>query len=363
MKFRAIEFKHDQAEKIGVLLVNLGSPEQPDAVSIRRFLKEFLSDQRVIEMPKIIWQIILNGFILPFRPKKLVPLYQQIWTDEGSPLVSIAQKQKNALLNHFAQSKQNNIHFELAMRYGKPDIPSALKHMAEHNVHKLLILPTYAQYSGTTTASIFDAISQEFQQWRWIPELRFINNFHDQDLHIKALAESVRNHWLEYKQAEKLVMSFHGLPEVNHLNGDPYFCQCHKTARLLAQELSLSDEQWKITFQSRFGKQKWLQPYTDATLAQMANSGVTSVDMICPGFSIDCLETLEEIAVENKDVFIQAGGSDYRYIPALNDSVLNIEAMADLIQTHIQGWQVIDDSALILREQSYGQLSKQSMSQ
>ena len=356
MKFHAEEFKHEQTEKIGILLVNLGSPEAPDAGSIRRFLKEFLSDHRVIEIPQFLWQLILNFIILPFRPRKLVPLYRAIWTPEGSPLVSIAEKQKNKLTAFFAEKtaersaeksadkSSKDLIFALAMRYGKPDISSALRQLARNNAHKILVFPTYPQYSGTTTASIFDAVSSELGHWRWIPELRFINNYHDQDEHIQALADSVQAYWQSHAKAEKLVMSFHGLPQRNHLQGDPYYCQCHKTARLLAEKLELDETQWLITFQSRFGKAEWLKPYTSQSLQALAEQGVKSVDVICPGFSIDCLETLEEIAVENRDVFLNAGGENYQYIPALNDSAENIEAMAHLIEQHIQGWQVISNS-------------------
>lgn len=344
MKYHAEQFKHDQAEKIGILLVNLGSPDAPDAGSIRRFLKEFLSDQRVIEMPKFIWQLILNFFILPFRPKKLVPLYQSIWTPEGSPLVSIAVKQKNKLDALFIKKGHSDLSFALAMRYGNPDIASAIRQFARDNVHKVLVFPTYAQYSGSTTASIFDAVSAELHQWRWIPELRFINSYHDQAQHIQALADSVQTYWQAHKKGKKLIMSFHGLPKVYLLKGDPYFCQCHKTARLLAEKLQLDESQWMITFQSRFGKQEWLKPYTSETLENLVQQGIDEVDVICPGFAIDCLETLEEIAVENRDVFLNAGGQQYQYIPALNDSDANIEAMADLIEQHIQGWQVVTDS-------------------
>lgn len=339
MKFHAQEFKHDQEEKIGILLVNLGSPAAPNAAAIRRFLKEFLSDHRVIEIPGFIWQLILNFFILPFRPRKLVPLYRSIWTPDGSPLVSIAEKQKEQLEHHFKSRKE--LCFALAMRYGKPDIASAIRQLASENAKKVLIFPGYPQYSGSTTASIFDAVSNELQQWRWIPELRFINQYPDDKHFIQTLADSVESFWQTHPRGKKLIMSFHGLPKAYLLKGDPYYCQCHKTARLLAEKLSLEETQWEITFQSRFGKAEWLKPYTSETLKHLAGQGIDSVDVICPGFAIDCLETLEEIAVENRDVFLEAGGKTYHYIPALNDSDGHINMMAKLIEQHIQGWQVV----------------------
>ena len=343
------KFQHDKAEKIGVLLVNLGSPEAPDAKSIRHFLNEFLSDQRVIEMPKFLWQIILNCFILPFRPAKLVPLYQSIWTKDGSPLVSIAKKQLEKLENYYleqARTKgvESNLSFSLAMCYGQPDIPSALKELTSNNARKILVFPTYVQYSATTTAAIFDAITTELQQWRWVPELRFINQYHEHESYIQALADSVHTYWQSNNRGQKLIMSFHGLPKVYLTKGDPYFCQCHKTARLLAEKLELKNSQWTITFQSRFGKQEWLKPYTSETLADLPAQGVDSVDIICPGFSIDCLETLEEIAVENRDVFLNSGGKNYHYIPALNDTTPQIKMLASLIEQHTQGWDVVSNA-------------------
>jgi ferrochelatase len=354
MKFHSEAFNHDQPEKIGVLLVNLGSPDKPDTVGIRRFLKEFLSDHRVIEIPGFIWQIILRLFILPLRPKKLVPAYESIWTEDGAPLIAIARKQKDSLETWFENNEKLNPHFVLAMRYGSPDIRSALVELAQNNARKILVVPTYPQYSGSTTASIFDAITKELQQWRWVPELRFINQYADQAEYIDALAESVRQHWHTQPKGEKLLMSFHGLPKAYLLKGDPYYCQCQKTARLLAEKLELQANEWQITFQSRFGKAEWLKPYTSETLTKLAKQGIQSVDVICPGFAIDCLETLEEIAVENRDVFLNAGGQQYSYIPALNDSEVNIRAMAALIKQHTQGWEIVSDSeALGSRNQRY----------
>lgn len=339
MAFRSEKnFSHSQAEKIGVLLLNLGSPETADTASIRRFLKEFLSDQRVVEIPRPIWKMILYGFILPFRPSKLVPLYQSIWTDDGSPLLAISRQQEQKLIDYFLAQGNKNISIALAMRYGKPDIKTALNKLAADNARKILVFPLYAQYSATTTASIFDAVTHELQQWRWVPELRFINSYHDHDGYIQALADSLQDHWKTQEKGQTLVISFHGIPRANHLKGDPYYCQAHKTARLLAERLGLGENEWVMTFQSRFGKAEWLQPYTSQTLEELARQGTTSVDVICPGFSADCLETLEEITLENREIFLQAGGKDYHYIPALNDSHAHIKALASLIEMHTQGW-------------------------
>jgi ferrochelatase len=307
--------------------------------------------------------LILYGFILPFRPSRLVPLYQSIWTDNGSPLLAISRQQYEKLIRYFsAQGGGNtdpetfvpedmdpgntdlentdleNISIALAMRYGKPDIRGALEKLAADNARKILVFPLYAQYSATTTASIFDAVTKELHQWRWVPELRFINSYHDNDAYIQALADSLKEHWKTHIKGQKLLMSFHGIPRANHLKGDPYFCQSHKTARLLADKLGLNEDEWLLTFQSRFGKAEWLQPYTSQMLEQLAGEGTLSVDVICPGFSTDCLETLEEIAVENRDIFLQAGGRDYHYIPALNASDEHIKALARIIEMHIKGW-------------------------
>lgn len=354
MAFRSEKtFSHSQSEKTGILLVNLGSPEKPDSASIRRFLREFLSDHRVVEIPRPLWKMILYGFILPFRPSRLVPLYQSIWTDDGSPLLAISRQQHEKLSEYFtAQDNENtdpenlypvnhdpkNITIALAMRYGKPDIKTALEKLAADNARKILVFPLYAQYSATTTASIFDAVTKLLHHWRWVPELRFINSYHDHDAYIQALADSLNEHWKSHSKGQKLLMSFHGIPKANHLKGDPYFCQSHTTARLLAEKLGLKEDDWVLTFQSRFGKAQWLQPYTSQMLEQLARDGTLSVDVICPGFSTDCLETLEEIAVENRDVFLQAGGRDYHYIPALNAGDEHIKALASIIEMHIQGW-------------------------
>jgi ferrochelatase len=330
-------------KSIGVLLVNLGTPDKPDATSIRRFLREFLSDHRVVEIPRFIWLLILHLFILPFRPQKLVKAYQSIWTEEGAPLLAIAYQQQSKIEDYFAtpiedqdQPKiRSKYLFATAMNYGNPSIKSALNKFKDQNIDKLLVLPLYPQYSGSTSAAIFDQVTNLLQSWRNIPELRFIKEYYNHPLYIKALANSVTKH---SKNNNHLVVSFHGIPIDYCTKGDPYNKQCHESANLLAKELNLSDKQWTISFQSLFGKAEWLKPYTSDTLKAMPAEGIKDIDIICPGFSNDCLETLEEIEVENKQFFIEAGGNSYHYIPALNDSDDHIALLVELINNHTQGW-------------------------
>ncbi len=319
--------------KIGVLLVNLGTPESPDAKSIRAFLREFLSDHRVVEIPRFIWMLILHFFVLPFRPSKLVKSYQAIWLEDGSPLLSIAYQQQKRL-----EKMAPEYFFVTAMRYGKPSIESALNELKAKNIDKLLVLPLYPQYSGSTTAAIFDKVTDVLQQWRNIPEFRFIKDYYNHPLYIKALAQSVLVQKNKENTNRHLLMSFHGIPIDYCTKGDPYDTHCEETAQLLAKELNLDEQQWTLSYQSLFGKAEWLKPYTSATLAKMPEQGIKVLDVICPGFSNDCLETLEEIKIENKQVFMDAGGSQYQYIPALNASTLHIEMMLELIKTHSRGW-------------------------
>ena len=332
-------FFHGKAESTGVLLVNLGTPDEPTTPAVRKYLSQFLSDPRVVEIPRLIWLPILYGFILRKRPASSAENYKKIWTDEGSPLLQIGRQQVKKLQQEMKVRFKGAVHIQLAMRYGNPSLEEGLQALQEKGARRILVLPLYPQYSATTTATTFDAIAKIMAGWRWIPELRFINQYHDFTPYIDALANSVRDHWRNNQQGEVLLMSFHGLPKRNLDLGDPYFCQCHKTARLLAKKLQLNDKQWKLSFQSRFGKAEWLKPYTDKTLMKMAKEGIKSVDVICPGFPADCLETLEEIDGENRQYFIEAGGENYHYIPALNHQSNHIQALSDLIQLHTQGWQ------------------------
>ncbi len=282
--------------------------------------------------------IILHLFILPFRPAKLLKAYQSIWTDEGAPLLSIARKQQQKLEKNALENNQTDIIFSVAMRYGNPSISSVLDELKNQKIDKLLVLPLYAQYSGSTTASIFDEVSNVLQGWRNIPEFRIIKDYYDHPLYIKALANSVVKSREEKTTTQHLLMSFHGIPVDYCKKGDPYHEQCQQTASLLAQTLELSDGQWTMSYQSLFGKAEWLKPHTNVTLANMPWQGIENLDIICPGFSNDCLETLEEIRIENKKIFLDAGGKNYQYIPALNDSHEHIQLLLELIKTHTQGW-------------------------
>ena len=332
------DFSHSTPPKLGVLLTNLGSPDAPTTTAVRRYLKEFLWDRRVVEIPRPLWWLILNGIVLNTRPKKSAHNYQAIWQPEGAPLITISAAQQQGLQTALEQRLSAPVRVELAMRYGKPSIQSALEALRAAGVQRLLVLPMYPQYSGSTTASTFDEVSRVLRGWRWLPDFRMPSSYHDHPGYIDALATSIRQAWQQQAPGERLLMSFHGLPKYFLQQGDPYHCQCHKTARLLADKLELPDDRWSITFQSRFGKAEWLQPYTDKTLERLAGEGLRNIDIVCPGFPADCLETLEEMAITNRQVFLDAGGEHYRYIPALNQSPAHIDFLADLSLQHMQGW-------------------------
>jgi ferrochelatase len=312
------EFQHDQAECSGILLTNLGTPAAPTAAAIRRYLAEFLWDPRVVEQPRWLWWLVLHGIILPFRPKRVAKAYAEIWTDNGSPLLHISQQQAEQLQTALVPLFAGPVKVALAMRYGEPSISAGLQALREAGARRILVLPLYPQYSATTTASTLDAVSRELQSWRWVPAA-----------------------WQATGRPDKLLFSFHGLPQ-RYLNaGDPYFCECHKTARLVAEQLQFDATLWETTFQSRFGPEPWLQPYTDHTLEKLAKQGTQHVQVICPGFSADCLETLEEINQQNRVIFLTAGGKTFHYIPALNTEPGHIQLMADVIQQHASDWLTI----------------------
>ncbi|MHB1319995.1 MAG: ferrochelatase [Acidithiobacillus ferrivorans] len=331
---------------IGILVVNLGTPDAPAAPAVRRYLREFLSDTRVVELPRILWWPILNGPILLFRPARSARNYASIWLPDGSPLMVYSQRQCDALQARWDQQFPGQVRVELAMRYGKPSIAQGLAVLRDAGCRKIFVVPLYPQYAAATTASIFDAVGKELRQWREIPEIRMIRDWYEHPVYIHALANSIRAWWQEHGQAERLLISFHGLPESGVAKGDPYRSQCEKTTALLVKELALSDEQWIQTFQSRFGAAKWLQPYTDKTLVELAHSGVSRIDVVCPGFSADCVETLQEIALEGKETFLQAGGQELRYIPALNDNPLWVAAFSQILEPHWRHWESPENFAV-----------------
>lgn len=328
--------------KTGVLLTNLGSPEKPTAGALRHYLREFLSDPRVVEIPRFIWMIILHGIILRVRPKKSAKLYQKVWTEQGAPLIVISQKQQVKVAAQLAKQYGDNVTVAMAMRYGQPSISSVLQNFQEQGVDNLVVLPLYPQYAGPTTASTFDAITNALQKWRYIPSLHFINSYHDNPFYIQSLASTISEHFNKYGKPDKLVLSYHGMPELFYQWGDPYYDYCQVTTNLLKEELlirelGLTDDDFVITFQSRFGKAKWLQPYTDETLIDLAKKGHKHIAIISPAFSADCLETLEELEHENRHVFMQAGGEQYHYIPALNDRDDHIDAIVNILAPTLKG--------------------------
>lgn len=341
-------FSHGQAPKTAVILCNLGTPDAPTASALRTYLAEFLGDHRVVEIPKPIWWLILHGIILRVRPAKSAAKYASIWLPEGSPLKVWTERQAHALQTHL-QAQGHHVTVRYAMRYGSQSIPSQMNELKAEGVTRVLVLPAYPQYSATTTASVFDAFYTWARKVRLIPELRFVNKYHDHPGYIAALAKTIRAHWAEHGQPEKLVMSFHGVPERTSQLGDPYHCECLKTARLLAQALGLEKHQFKATFQSRFGKAKWLEPYTEPSLIEMAKDGVKRVDVVCPGFTSDCLETLEEIAQEAKEAFLEHGGEVFHYIPCLNDDPDWIQALGDIAVKHMGGWELVPADAQALQ--------------
>jgi len=329
------DFQHERISKTGILLINLGTPDAPTTSATRRYLKEFLWDPRVVEIPRLVWWLILNGIVLITRPKKSARAYQSVWMEKGSPLLVHSQ----ALTNKLRQSLQaEQYQVELAMRYGKPSIGTVLEKMSTEGVKRLLVLPLYPQYSSTTTASTFDAIAEIMKNWRELPGLQFISDYHDDSAYIEAMASHLNSYWQHNGRSPYLLLSYHGLPERNIRLGDPYQEQCQRTSELLAEKLGLSNEEWGISFQSRFGRAEWIKPYTEATLKSLPEEGKKKVDVFCPGFPADCLETLEEIAVENRDYFLQAGGEVFQYIPALNSEDVHVTALLELVKRHVCIW-------------------------
>jgi ferrochelatase len=327
--------------KTGVLLTNLGSPAAPTTSAVRKYLREFLSDPRVVEIPRIIWLIILHGIILRVRPKKSALLYKSVWTEQGAPLLVISRAQQEKVAQQVKEKYGQDVIVDLAMRYGEPSISSVLQKFQQQGVSNLIVLPLYPQYAGPTTASTFDAVSCELKKWRYVPSLSFINSYHDNPNYITALANTVSEHVTEHGKPDKLVLSYHGMPELFYQWGDPYYDFCKITTNLLKEELlsrsqnkdlMLTDDNFIMTFQSRFGKATWLQPYTDETLESLAKAANKHVAIISPAFSADCLETLEELEHENREIFMQAGGEKYHYIAALNDRDDHIDAIVQILE-------------------------------
>ncbi len=338
-------YTHGTPEKTGILLINLGTPDAPTPQAVRAYLKEFLSDPRVVEIPKFVWWFILNGIILNVRPKKSAAKYASIWMAEGSPLRVYTEQQTALLQGHLLAQTRAPLVVDYAMRYGNPSIPSVLRKLKEQNCQRILIVPMYPQYAASTTATALDLVFRELQQWRNQPALRTIKHFHDDDGYIKALAQNINDYWMQHGRPDKLVMSFHGLPRFSLDKGDPYHCECLKTGRLLAERLGLKKEQYTLSFQSRFGKAEWLQPYTTSTFKELGKQQLKRVDVVCPGFVADCLETLEEIAQEGKEDFQHAGGGEYHYIPCLNGRNDWMHALTKLVLDNLHGWLETDDSA------------------
>lgn len=349
-------YQHGAPAKTGVLLINLGTPDAPTTGAVRRYLRQFLSDPRVVEIPKAVWWCILNGIILPFRSSKSAAKYAMIWKPEGSPL-RVHTERLTAGLRARLLERGHQVVVEHAMRYGQPAIADVLDRLKQQGCGRILIVPAYPQYSGTTTASIFDAVFDHFSNVRNMPELRFIRNYHDHEGYIQALKKTVLAHWDANGTPDKLVMSFHGVPKRTLMLGDPYHCECYKTARLLARQLNLTQDQYAVTFQSRFGKAEWLQPYTAPSLVEMAKQGVGRVDVMCPGFISDCLETLEEIAMEAKGAFMQAGGREFHFIPCLNESPEWIAGLGDIVEQQMIGWPTRLSATALAEQQREAEVS------
>jgi len=337
-------FTHDRAGRLGVLLVNLGTPDGPTPGAVRRYLAEFLADPRVVEIPAAIWKPLLHGIILRIRPAQSAERYRRIWTKDGSPLLLHSQRQRTLLFGYLGARLKSlglpadHCLVELGMRYGRPSIDEALQRLREGRCDRVLVLPLYPQYAASTTASSLDAVYAATATMRRMPALRVVDAYHDDPGYVGAVVQNIDDYWARNGRPNKLVLSFHGVPRRTLDLGDPYHCQCLKTARLVTTELGLRPEQYVVTFQSRFGRGKWLEPYTAGTLVELAREGMRRVDVVCPGFVSDCLETLEEIGIEGQAAFLKAGGSEFHAIPCLNERPAWIAALAALALKHLAGW-------------------------
>ena len=332
------DYQHQSEPRIGVLLTNLGTPEAPTAKALKPYLKQFLWDPRVVEVPRPIWWLILNGIILNTRPKRSAEAYRAVWNERGSPLLAHLEDQVAGVSERLQSRFGDRFIVRGAMRYGAPAIADVLTDMFDAGMQKLVVLPLYPQYGGPTTGSTYDEVSGDLTRRRWLPSFRFISSYHDDPRYIGAVADSIRKHWDEHGRAERLLLSYHGMPKRYLTEGDPYHCQCHKTSRLIGEALGLAESEMLTTFQSRFGREEWLQPYTDETLQALPEQGVKSVQIICPGFSADCLETIEEIDMENRETFLAAGGTRYEYIACLNAQPGHLDALTDLLVDELGTW-------------------------
>ena len=326
------------AHRVGVIITNLGTPERPEPAALRRYLKQFLSDPRIVEMPRLLWWLVLHGVILRIRPRRSAANYKKIWTDQGSPLAVHTKDLAGGLRRELENRFGENLLVDYAMRYGSPAISQVMQQQFDRGVTKLLVLPLYPQYSCSTTGSTFDAVAADFSQRRTLPDLQFVGSYYDHSEFIMALCSSIRTHWEQYGRADKIIFSYHGEPKRYVDNGDPYQFQCEETSRLLALALGLKEEEHFTAYQSRFGREEWLRPYLDETLKSFPALGVKSVQIVCPGFAVDCLETLDEIAMENRAYFLEAGGERYDYIPCLNSSIHHVEALATVIADQLSCW-------------------------
>ena len=343
------DYVHGTPARVGILLVNLGTPDEPTTSAVRRYLAEFLWDPRVIEMPRALWWLILHGVILRVRPARSAHAYQKVWTPAGSPLLVESRALTQALAGRLQARFGDRVRVELAMTYGNPSLEGALERLRRDNVQRLLVLPMYPQYSATTTASIFERVTNELSRWRWIPELRMVNQYWDEDGYIAAVADSIGAHWQQHGR-KHLLFSFHSIPKRYFLAGDPYHCFCQATARRVAERLGLATGEWSVGFQSRFGREEWMRPYVDQLLQGYARQGPKRITVACPGFATDCLETIEEINMQNRDAFLSNGGEAFDYVPCLNSTPPQVDLYEHVVLKHGQGWPQFerrDDSAAL----------------
>lgn len=361
MRYRGqTQFDHATPDLDAVVLVNLGTPDAPEPGAVRRYLAEFLSDPRVIELPRLVWWMILHGVILRIRPRRSARAYHEVWTDEGSPLMVHTTRLAKRVGETLDPEGTRPLVVTHAMRYGRPGLPEVLRGLADRNLRRLVVLPLYPQYSATTTASVFDAVAAELRTWRRVPALRFVADYWREPAWIAAVAASVRAHVADKGLPDKLLFSFHGIPERYFRNGDHYHCQCHGSAARIAEHAGIPRDRWQVAFQSRVGREPWLRPYTDETLAAWPKAGVRSVAVVCPGFAVDCLETIEEIAMQNRDTFLEAGGERYDYIAALNADAAHVALLTDVARRELSGWPSVDPdwTAEIQRDELAGRAAR-----